>query len=481
MSEGGSKSAQPRAGPGLGVTLAYGAGSAAFGVKDQGFQYFLLLFYSQVIGLNAQLAGLALTIALALDALSDPVVGYWSDRTRSRWGRRHPFMYAAAIPTALFFVLIWNPPHDLGQWGLFAWLLVMAVMTRTAITFFETPSAALAPELTQDYDRRSALVSVRTAFGWVAGTAMSVVMFGWLFPSFVTETVTDGRFSREAYAQYSWIAGGLILAAILVCTLGTHGEIPRLRAASTSGASTLGGAFREIWEVLSNRSFAALLLTAVVAAVATGLGGTLSVYFTTFFWKLTSEEIAQLTGAIVISAMLGAALAPLVTRWMGKKMGAIVIGLLSAIGSPVIMTLRLTGVLDPDADSTFWVVFWVGQMDVVLGVCLQVLIVSMIADIAEESEVKTGRRNEGTVFAANTFIAKMVSGLGVMTAASVLALAQFPAGAGLGEVPEEALVRLGMIYIPLIVGLRLLMVAVLAGYRINRARHEENLRALRER
>ena len=82
----------------LGRKVAYGFGSVAFGVKSNGFDYFFLIFYSQVMGVSAYLVSLALMVALIVDALSDPLIGYLSDNTRSRWGRRHPFMYAAALP-----------------------------------------------------------------------------------------------------------------------------------------------------------------------------------------------------------------------------------------------------------------------------------------------------------------------------------------------------------------------------------------------
>ncbi|MEE4281399.1 MAG: MFS transporter, partial [Pseudomonadales bacterium] len=78
--------------------LAYGFGSVAFGVKNNGFDYYFLLFYSQVMGVDAQLVGNALLLALMFDALSDPLIGYFSDNFHSRWGRRHPFMYFAAVP-----------------------------------------------------------------------------------------------------------------------------------------------------------------------------------------------------------------------------------------------------------------------------------------------------------------------------------------------------------------------------------------------
>ena len=164
----------------LRVKLAYGLGSAAYGIKDNGFAYFLLLFYGTVVGLEPALAGTALLIALLVDAISDPVVGYWSDNTRSRWGRRHPFMYASALPVALCYFLLWQPP-ELSNQGLFFYLLGFAILIRTLITFFETPSSALMPEMTQDYDERTTVQAWRHFFGWAGGALLAVFMFGFPF------------------------------------------------------------------------------------------------------------------------------------------------------------------------------------------------------------------------------------------------------------------------------------------------------------
>ena len=99
--------------PSIFTKVAYGFGSVAFGVKNNGFDYFFLIFYSQVMGVDAPLVGTALLIALMFDAVSDPLIGYMSDNTHSRWGRRHPYMYFAAIPVAVSYFFIWNPPTSL--------------------------------------------------------------------------------------------------------------------------------------------------------------------------------------------------------------------------------------------------------------------------------------------------------------------------------------------------------------------------------
>lgn len=263
----------------LWTRLAYGFGSVAFGVKDNGFSYFLLIFYSQVIGLDSRLVSLAILIALIFDAFVDPLIGYWSDNLRSRWGRRHPFMYAAAIPVSLSYLLLWRPPAGWSAAGHFWYLLVFAILIRVAITFFTTPNTALGPELSSNYDERSMLMSFRYYFAWTGGNLMSVLMFGALFPLFATAAVPNGQFNREAYAVYGLIASGLIFLSIAVSALGTHARIPHLHAAPPKRRLTPIIMFREIFETLFNRSFAALFLSTVFGSIAGGLSAALAFIF----------------------------------------------------------------------------------------------------------------------------------------------------------------------------------------------------------
>jgi Na+/melibiose symporter-like transporter len=457
--------------------LAYGLGSAAFGIKDAGLQIFLLLFYTQIVGVPAPLVGLALTLALVLDAILDPIVGYWSDNFHSKWGRRHPFMYASAIPIAVCFFLLWTPPPGWDHQALFWYLLTFAILTRAALTFFETPNAALAPELTRGYDERSTLQSWRNFFGWTGGNAMTVLMFFFVFPAFATPQIPNGQFNRDAYVVYAWIAAATMLFAILVSSLGTHSQIARLTA-PPKRKLTLAGVFREIFETLFNKSMGAIFLTAIIASSALGLAQSLSTFMTTFFWRLLPIQIGIITLVIFISAALGAALAPLLTRRFGKKMGIIIVGTLGLVTMPVAILLRLTGVIAPGTDAAFWVVLAQGQVDVILVVAQQALLMSMVSDLVEQAEVKTGRRSEGVFFAANTFIMKVTTGIGVLAAGIVLALAQIPPGAAPDQTPDAALVTLGWWYLPAVMLLRLLMVLSILPYAVDRKKHEENLQKL---
>jgi Na+/melibiose symporter-like transporter len=128
--------------------LWYGLGQTAEGIKNHSFTTFLLFYYTQVHGLSGTLASLALGIALLFDAVSDPLAGVLSDRTESRWGRRHPFMYASAVPLGVFVYLLFAPPEipaDLPREPLLlAWLLMSIVGARVSMTFFAIPWGATA-------------------------------------------------------------------------------------------------------------------------------------------------------------------------------------------------------------------------------------------------------------------------------------------------------------------------------------------------
>ena len=465
--------------PGLGTRIAYGFGAGAYGVKDGGFSYFLLIFYSQVIGVDARLVGLAITIALVFDAISDPIVGYWSDHLRSRWGRRHPFMYASAVPVALTYFLLWNPPAGWSQGALFWYLLGLAVLIRSFITFYETPSTALGPELAKDYEARSALFGWRLFFAWVIGSIMTVGNFAVIFPAFSTPDIPNGQFNRDAYALYGMIASAVIFIAIIVSAAGTHRHIPRLSAPPPRTAGGVTAIFRQIFATIANRNFTALFMAALFGAVASGISASLSFYFYAYFWGFSTQQTGFITMSVFASAVIGAGLAPVVTRRLGKQRGAIIIGLLAGLVLPLPIILRLLGLLPANGDpAIFWLVFGVTLVDVGLIICFQALTASMMADLVEQAEVKTGRRSEGIFFAANTFIRKSVQGLGVMAASWVLTLADFPKGADPSRVPAESLWQLGATYVPAIWLVWALMITAISRYRLSRAQHEANLAAL---
>ncbi len=463
--------------PGLLTKLAYGFGSVAYGVKDNGFSYFLLLFYSQVLGLNAQMVGLALTIALVVDAVSDPVVGYWSDNLRTKWGRRHPFMYAAALPVAIAYYFVWNPPLDASPQMLWFYLLFIAILVRTLITFYEVPSSSLVAELTDDYDGRTSFLAFRSFFGWVGGVTLAVIALSvFLVPK---PGVENGYFNVEGYGRYGLLSAVMIFVSILICAAGTHRQIPHLRAPPAHRKITLGTVFRELIETLSERSLLPLILATLFGYVAGGLSASLNHYLNGFFWEFTTDQVAALTLSIYISAPLALVLAPIFGKLWGKKHAAIGLGAVAFTLAPAPYFLRLAGLMPENGDPMlFNVMMAVIIIDVALIIAVQILSASMLADVVEQSELKTGRRSEGVFFASISLTRKCVSGLGIMVASTILTLAQFPPKAVPGNVPDESIRLLGAIYAPTMLGIWTLMILSLCFYKISRDQHKKTLEAL---
>src|SRR5512139_985744 len=138
----------------LPVMASYGFGQVAEAMVTVGFNTFLLYYYNQVLGVSGTITGAALALSLVVDAVVDPMAGALSDRLRSRWGRRHPFIALSAIPLGGFFFLIFNPPPGLDDIGLAAWLVAFTFMTRLALTFYHVPHLALGAEMAHDYNQR---------------------------------------------------------------------------------------------------------------------------------------------------------------------------------------------------------------------------------------------------------------------------------------------------------------------------------------
>ena len=464
----------------IGRKVAYGFGSVAFGVKSNGFDYFFLIFYSQVMGVSAYLVSLALMIALIVDALSDPLIGYLSDNTRSRWGRRHPFMYAAAIPASVAYYFVWNPPAGLQGDALFPYIVTLAILVRTLITVYEIPSSSLVAEMSDDYDERTSMLSYRYFFGWTGGTLMGA--FATIFILVPTATISNGMFNVEGHGQVGAIAATVIFLAIMISALGTHKMIPDLKPPPPARQMSVGLIYREVFETLASRSFLALFLAALFGAVASGVSTTLSFYFSTFFWGFTTEQIGLISLSVVISALMAFFISPIISKRLGKKRGAITIGLMAFTVAPAPIFLRLLGLMPENGDPMlFPLVLSIIVVDVALIIAYQTLSSSMIADLVEEAEIKTQRRNEGVFFASVTFVRKVTQGIGAAVAGVLLTISQFPVGATPDQVPESVLTAFGWLYVPVIFGLWMIMIACLSLYSVDRKKHEANLETLAQR
>ena len=455
--------------------LYYGFGSVAFGIKDNGFQTILLLFYNQVIGLPGPLVGGAILIALVFDAFLDPIVGQFSDNLRTRWGRRHPLMYLSALPVAISYLLLWNPPHW-SHGALFAYLIVVAIVVRIFITFYEIPSSALAPELSPDYDQRTVFLAYRMFFGWLGGLGMYMLAFSVFLQPDTHYHV--GQLNADCYHRYGLTAAILMFCAIMISALGTHRHIRHFRVIPQRRI----GIFQLLGEMaasLRNRSFLVLFAAGVFFNAATGLVFALGVYFNTYFWRLTSNQIFLLAISTLLAAALAFGVALPLSHRYGKKYAAMVLFAFSLAIGIIPLSLRLMGVFL--ANGSPWLVPTLAVFNIVTAataIASAILLGSMLADVVEDSERVTGRRSEGLFFAASSFMQKTASGMGLFLSGLIIAIVHFPVNATPGKVDPEVIRNLALAYLPGIVLLYGLAIAIVGFYRITREDHEENLRQL---
>jgi Na+/melibiose symporter-like transporter len=460
----------------LPTRLFYGFGSVSFGVKDNGFSYFLLLFYNQVMGVPAQLVGLAALIALVFDACIDPMIGQLSDNFRSRWGRRHPFMYAAAIPFSLAYLALWNPP----AWAkphLFLYLVVTAVIIRAFASVFEVPSSALAAEFSTGYEQRSVLLSYRLFFAWVGGLTVNFLAYAVLLTPDATHRV--GQLNPAGYAHYGMIAAVIMFVAILVSAAGTQKHVPHLMPPPPRRKLTLAKTLGEMKETLSNSSFIFLLIASIASAMAAGLSSSLNFYFNTFYWGFTAKQISTLTLGVYLSAAMALAAVPFLSKRFGKRTVTRTMMVLAVTTGLTPITLRLVNLMPANhTPQLLAVLFCTSVIGTALGIVSSTMGASMVADVVEASQLKTGRRSEGLFFAASAFVAKATSGFGIFAASMIVATIALKPGTDPSQVPPGVMQHLALTYVPALIGLYAVAFTLLSGYRITRASHQETLQQL---
>lgn len=464
----------------LATRVLYGVGSMAEGTKNTAFNVFLLFYYNNVLGVSGTLTGLAIFLALCVDAVADPLIGSLSDGWRSRLGRRHPFMYAAAAPMALCFFLLFDPPDGLSESGLFAWLLCFAIGVRVSMTLYMLPSSAMVPELTPDYDERTELVSWRFLFGWLGGILVSLLAYLVFFSS--AEGERDGLLNAAGYAGFGVTCAVIVAASILTSAAGTHHLIPKLAKPGAVERFTPRRFFGEARTVLANPSYRALVMAAVFAAVAGGFADVVGLYVNKYFWELATEQLAFLVYALVPAVLLAVVVTPALTRRFDKKRAVFAIGAFAITIAPVLIFLRLLGWLPPNGDPILLPLI-VGHavISVACVVSVGILVGAMLADVVDEGELASGLRQEGMFNATISFAAKATSGLGGLVAGIALDLIAFPRGADPGSVSPEKVHALGLAVGPGLMVLFLITLVFVSRYRITRESHQRVLEILERR
>ena len=453
------------------LKVMHGLGSVAYGVKDNGFSVFLLIFYNQVLGIDAGVVGTVIMAALIFDAFADPIIGELSDRTQSKWGRRLPWLYTAAIPLGIIWLLLWHPP-EMGQTGTIIWLFCTAVLARSLVAMCEVPSIALVPELTADYDERTRLMRYRFLFGWAGGLLMLIFAYGIFF------TGEKGVSDPAGYDAYSVWGALMMTGAVLISALGQHRHVAKQSPPAPRGVG-LGHAFAEAKVTLSNRAFLWLVSAAVFGLINQGLTFALTNYQLGFLWQLQQIEMLYYALILFTTVIVAFIIVPPLSARLGKKNAAILLAMIS-----MTFTAGLYGswLLDlvPGAPNNPSILFMFALVAMTnsAAVGMMMLTSSMMADVVEASQQETGRRSEGLFFAGYFFMQKCAVGIGTFAAGMILTFADFPQNAVPGRVDVTVLDGLALYYMGTVLVLGIIGVLVLRHFPISRESHNERLRVL---
>lgn len=424
--------------------LAFGLGGAAEMVTLYSVSSFALLFYSQVLGVPAHLVGLAISASLVLDAFSDPIVGSISDRTRSKWGRRHPYLFAAAIPVGLTGWAIFSPPAGLSQTGLLIWLGAAVILMRQAMTFFYVPHLALGGELSPHYTERSKVMSYYSFFNWAGGSLTFVGATLLFFPA--TPDYPRGLLNPEPWPRYALAIGFVSLAAMLASAWFTRDRLPYLpKAQPGQTALSVRGFFGDFGKALANINYVWLLVAYFFVALMIGMREGMRMYVNTFYWDLSSKELSLFVFGSLAGYLTAFIFAARLHKRFDKKRTLMLSALTYAVVPPIPLVLGMMGILTPETPGLLPMLIAFAAVQYGAISVLQISAMSALADIADQNELKYGVRQEGILYSTRNMAGKIDMAVGTAVAGAVISLIGFPKTAkSIADVPPDVLFNLAL-------------------------------------
>ncbi len=403
------------------LKIAYGLPAFALAVVGIPVYVYLPKFYSDVVGIDIALMGMILLGVRLFDAVSDPVIGLVSDRTRSRFGRRRPYIAVGGVGVALAMIFLFTPPRgesiDPTLWFAFWVFTLFAFWTVVTV-----PYESLGPEISHDYTDRTTLFAVRDGL-LIAGTLAAAAAPALVAAIWQTAPSPEGE-------RRKFFLLGLIYAPLLISTCLWCVHRIREQPARTAGeASAAGGRWRTVWH---NRPFMLLLAAYTISAIGSNLPATLILYYVQYVLQSSQADLFLIlylsTGVVFLPAWIA------IARRVGKKN--------AWLAAMIINTGVFLGVffLGP-GDALLYGILVVGSG---LGFGASLALPSAIqADVIDYDELLTGMRREGRYIGLWSIAKKLAAAAGVGIGLAVLGGAGYQPNA---EQSAEVIMTLRVLY-----------------------------------
>jgi len=434
--------------------LIYGAGDLGFSMNNSIIAAFFPIFMMDVIGITPGLVAIILFVGRSWDYVNDPIIGFLSDRTRTRWGRRRPFLLFGALPFALSFVLLWLSPN-FSQTGLIIYYSLGYIVYEAMATIVYMPYYALTPELTEDYDERTQLTSFRMLFN-ILGS-----LTAYIFPMMVIGSMIPENTRRVALMAV--IAGAIAATPLFGVFLGTREKSEYIKEEKPKLLPSLKAA-------LKNRPFVFgagiyLLTWMTILVVETNL---------LLYIKYIVQREGQST-IIMASIFVTAIFALPLWNWAAKHWNKRLAYIIGIAFWAVVMIVLIT----VNAQTPFWVIL---ALCILAGIgvsAAQVLPWSIIPDAIEWDEWKTYERHEGMFYSLITLMGKIANSISVPFSLLVLEMTGYQAGSVVQ--PDSALngIRLLIGPVPAVLLTGGIVFAIF--YPLTRQQHHQIVEELRNR
>ncbi|HIK46614.1 MAG TPA: MFS transporter [Leptolyngbyaceae cyanobacterium M65_K2018_010] len=442
--------------------LAFGAGDFGPGMTANLLAFSFLIFLTATAGLSPVAAGSVLAIGRIWDAVNDPMIGYLSDKTRTRWGRRYPWMALGALPFGLTFFLTWIVPGWQSDTARFWYYVIMSLLFQVFYTVVNLPYTTLTAELTKDYDERTELTAFR--LGSSLTGAISALALGLVISNLIED-------SRQQYLVLAAVCSVLAVLPLLWCVLGTYPYAVQrgaLQPAQDLTAEETLPFIQQVRLVLRNRAFLFVVGIYLFAWLALQMTASVIPFYATFYMGLDSYFLAALLvqgTAIIMMVVIN-----LLSRRFGKQEA-----FYAGLGTWVIAQLALFFIQPGQVAALYFLCIVVS-----FGVAAAYVVPwAMLPDVIELDELQTGQRREGMFYAFMTLLQKVGLAGGLLLVGFALELSGFVSEAT--QQPESALLAIRIFIGPVPMVLLLMAIALARFYPITRQRHEEILLHLAER
>ncbi|MBF2015320.1 MAG: MFS transporter [Rivularia sp. T60_A2020_040] len=456
----------------LKTKLAYGAGDLGPAITANISVFYLLFFFTNVAGIPAGLAGSILMVGKIWDAINDPIVGVMTDRTKSgRWGRRLPWLLYGAIPFGIFFFLQWIVPTT-NVWGLFWYYVIIGVISQVFYTVVNLPYTAMTPELTQDYDERTSLNSIRFAFS-IGGSILSL---------FLAQLIFSPRFSiifnrQQQYLVLAAICGVISILGLFWCVWGTRDRVLVFEAKRTQTEESESlPIVEQIKIVFNNKPFLFVIGIYLFSWLGVQITASVIPYFVIYCMKLQESDVP----AVMIGVQGTALLMLFVWGALSKRVGKKAVYFMGMF----LWIIAATGLffLQPGQIGLMYVLAVIAGS----GVSVAYLVPwSMMPDVIELDELQTGQRREGVFYGFMVLLQKFGLAFGLFLVGIALESSGFqeniPGQIQLPIQPDTALSAIRITVGPVPIVCLICGLFLTYFYPITREMHAEMLLKLEER